>query len=66
METNLKDPKNIPTYRIHGYDRKLLKHKMRLLLYFNATGYEEEVVEIKKLLSEPYGMVRFKMNKHSL
>lgn len=72
MDWNHKDSKNPPTYRIHGRERRQLKHdrsKVQWSLdrgYGNTESLCRTIEEINKILNEPYGMVRYTLNKHKL
>ena len=72
MDWNHKDSKNPPTYRIHGRERRQLKSDRSKIQWSLDRGYGDPVsmnktiVEINKILSEPYGMVRYHLGKHEL
>jgi hypothetical protein len=72
LDWNHRDSKNPPTYRIHGYDRRRLKKEKVDLIKSIDRGWGDPVSLTKTLkmvnemLSEPYGMVRYNLDKHKL
>ena len=72
MDWSHKDSKNPPTYRVHGYDRRRLKKERDNLMKCIKRGWGDPVSLTKTLkivnemLSEPYGMIRYNLDKHKL
>jgi hypothetical protein len=72
MDWNHKDSKNPPTYRVHGYARRRLKKERGNIEKCLKRGWGDEVSMkrtlkvITETLSEPYGMVRYNLDKHKL
>ncbi len=72
MDWNHKDSKNPPTYRIHGRERRRLKHDKAKVQWSLDRGYGDPmsqtrtIEKINKLLAEPYGMVSYQIKEHEL
>ncbi len=72
LDWNHKDSKNPPTYRIHGRERRQLKHERSKVQWSLDRGYgnprslTRTIEKINKLLAEPYGMISYQIKEHEL